>query len=324
MTARSVWRHSGALAYVGTMQDLKKWQAVLKREPSHSFFYAVKTTGVFCRPSCPSRRPRPENVLFFDSPDEAVQAGFRACARCAPGHLEPRPHLVTDLCRYIDANLERKPSLSDLAQFAGLTPWHVQRTFRAELGVSPREYAEAKLRELMPDSTRRVETIRYTCADSALGVMLIAESDQGICAVSFGEEADLVSWLRQQFPACHLQPASLPAAVTAMLELMRGQRKDLPLDIRATAFQQKVWKALREVPRGETVTYEQLALAVGQPAAVRAAANACAANRIAVAIPCHRIVRKNGGLGGYRWGAERKQKLLQMERTPGERTQKDS
>lgn len=292
----------------------RRWAAVMARSRDADFLYAVKTTRIFCRPSCPSRRPKPDNVMFFDSVSEAQRAGFRPCLRCQPAHAEPRAHLVTDLCRFLEANLHRPVSLTDLADFAGLTPWHVTRVFKAELGISPREYREAKRREQMPEGRRRGDLIRYTLADSPLGTMLVAESAAGICAVSFGGAAELVQWLHAQFPASKIERVSLPAAVTALLDVINGAPLDLPLDVRATAFQQRVWKALRDIPRGRTYTYAELAASIGQPTAVRAVARACASNRIAVAIPCHRIVRTDGDLGGYRWGVERKRKLLEIEK----------
>ena len=293
------------------MQDTQRWAAVLARDRESKFFYAVQTTGIYCRPSCPSRRPSVSSVQFFETPAEAEQAGFRPCMRCKPRGPEPRSHLITDLCRFIDANIERSIPLAELAEFAGLSPFHLQREFKAELGVTPREYAEARRRQVMPDSRRTAETIRYATAASPLGPMLVAESDRGICAVTFGD--DLVGWLKQQFPAATLQRADLPDAVRALTGAMNGETVDLPLDIRATAFQQKIWQQLRTIPRGRTTTYEELAAAVGQPSAVRAAAQACAGNRIAVAIPCHRVVRKDGSLGGYRWGIDRKRRLLELE-----------
>jgi AraC family transcriptional regulator of adaptative response/methylated-DNA-[protein]-cysteine methyltransferase len=226
-------------------------------------------------------------------------------------------HLVADICRYIEANLDRRVTLADLAEFAGLSPYHLQRTFKAEAGVSPREYGDARRRAMMPEGrkTRQMETIRYTIADSPLGRMLVAESQKGVCAVSFEDGVtDLVAWLRQQFPRAELVRAEIPGAVAALIRAINGDTSGLPLDIRATAFQQKVWRQLQAIPRGQTCTYEELAAAIGQPAAVRAAAHACAANRIAVAVPCHRVVRKDGGLGGYRWGLERKRRLLDLER----------
>jgi AraC family transcriptional regulator of adaptative response/methylated-DNA-[protein]-cysteine methyltransferase len=293
------------------MQDTERWAAVLARDRKSKFFYAVQTTGVYCRPSCPSRRPSVSTVKFFDTPAAAERAGFRPCLRCKPRGPDPKTHLITDVCRFIDANIERRVSLDELAKFAGLSPFHLQREFKAELGISPREYAESRRRQWMPDSRRTTETIRYAIGPSPLGPMLVAESDRGICAVSFGD--DLVGWLKQQFPEATLAKSDLPEAVEALTSVMRGQPLRVPLDISATAFQQKVWQQLRTIPRGQTATYEEIAAAVGYPSAARAVARACATNRIAVAIPCHRVTRKDGSLGGYRWGIERKRRLLEME-----------
>lgn len=298
------------------MQDTERWEAVLNRDRRSRFFYAVASTGVYCRPSCPSRRPRRENVTFFDTAGEAERAGYRACRRCAPAAaLEPAAHLVTDLCRFLEANVERRVSLGELAQFAGLSPFHLQRVFKAELGVSPREYAEAHRRQTMPGSKYTRETIRYGIVESPLGPMLVAESDAGICAVSFDADGGLLTgWLRQQFPRASLVQGDVGRSAAALIAFMEGSPLGVPLDVRATAFQQKVWRALQAIPRGRTVTYEELAAAVGQPSAVRAAAHACATNRIAVAIPCHRVLRKDGSLGGYRWGIDKKRRLLDLER----------
>jgi AraC family transcriptional regulator, regulatory protein of adaptative response / methylated-DNA-[protein]-cysteine methyltransferase len=293
------------------MRDTERWAAVLARDRRSNFFYGVETTRIYCRPSCPSRRPSVSSVTFFDSPADAEQAGFRPCLRCTPRGPEPRSHLVTDVCRFIDANIERRITLPELSEFAGLSPFHLQREFKSELGISPREYADTRSRQLMPDSRRTAETIRYATTSSVLGPMLVAETDRGICAVTFGE--DLVGWLKQQFPEATLKPAELPEAVKALTLAMRGEAINVPLDIRATAFQHKIWQHLRAIPRGHTATYEEIAAAAGHPSAVRAAARACAANRIAVAIPCHRVIRKDGSLGGYRWGIDRKRRLLELE-----------
>jgi AraC family transcriptional regulator of adaptative response/methylated-DNA-[protein]-cysteine methyltransferase len=293
------------------MQDTERWAAVLARDRTSNFFYAVQTTGIYCRPSCPSRRPSASAVTYFDTTADAERAGFRPCLRCTPRGPERRSHLVNDVCRFIDANIERRITLAELSEFAGLSPFHLQREFKSELGISPREYADARSRQLMPDSRRTGEIIRYATAESVLGPMLVAETDRGICAVTFGD--DLVGWLKQQFPAARLQRAELPDAVHALTQAMRGEAVKLPLDIRATAFQHKIWQHLRTIPRGRTATYEELAAAAGQPTAVRAAARACATNRIAVAIPCHRVIRKDGALGGYRWGIDRKRRLLELE-----------
>ncbi len=293
-----------------TMTETDRWSAVVARDRNAHFVYAVLTTRIYCRPSCPSRRPKPENVQYFDNPTAAENAGFRACKRCDPSGVEPRAGLVKDLCRFIEANLERRITLEELSEFAGLSPFHLQRTFRAELGVSPREYQAAlRRRESAPG-----DVVTYAMVDSSLGRMLLAETRKGVCAVSFGEDDDgLRAWLKAQMPYAELREGELAIPADSILRALEPTGGDVPLDIRGTAFQQKVWNALRAIPAGETRSYEDLAAAIGQPAAVRAAAHACASNRIAVLVPCHRIVRKDGGLGGYRWGIGRKEALLRRE-----------
>lgn len=298
-------------AYSRSMTNTERWNAVQQRRREAGFFYAVKTTGVYCRPSCPSRRPDPQNVLYFDQPADAEQAGFRACRRCDPRRSEPRVGLVTDLCRYIEANANRRISLAELSAFADLSPFHLQRTFREEVGVSPREY-QAALNNRQADPG---DTITYDIVDSPLGRMLVAASGKGLCAVSFGStDAELEQWIGQQLPFAKACRGVLSDVARQVIETIETGSCELALDIRGTAFQQKVWKALRAIPRGETRSYEDLAQAAGQPRAVRAVARACAANRIAIVVPCHRIVRKDGSLGGYRWGVDRKKTVLELER----------
>jgi len=293
------------------MTNTERWNAIQQRQRGASFFYAVKTTGIYCRPSCPSRRPDPRNIVYFDQPDEAERAGFRACRRCDPRRTEPRVGLVTDLCRFIEANANRRISLAELSVFAELSPFHLQRVFREELGVSPREYQAALLgRESDPG-----KAVTYDIVDSPLGRMLVAESGRGLCAVSFGsDDAELEVWIREQMPLASLHRGTLSETAKQVIQALDTGSCELALDIRGTAFQQKVWKALRDIPRGETRSYEDLAKAVGQPNAVRAVARACRANRMAIVIPCHRIVRKDGTPGGYRWGVERKKNVLERER----------
>lgn len=287
------------------MTETERWNAVLGRDQNARFFYAVKSTGVFCRPTCPSRRPSQSNVVFFDDPNAAERAGFRACKRCDPKGADPTTSLITDLCRYIDAQGEERVSLAQLAQFAEMSPFHLQRVFKAKLGVSPREYAKSR---------REAGSVRYTIADSPLGRMLVAATERGLCGLAFADsDEELADYLTRNFPTAQRDDGHT-LLVGPVSQLMAGEQVDLPLDIRGTAFQARVWNALRTIPRGRTWTYEQLAEAIGQPNAVRAVARACASNRIAVAIPCHRIVRKDGDLGGYRWGVERKRKLLEQER----------
>lgn len=300
--------------YHRVMPDTERWAAVLARDRAAKFFYAVASTGIFCRPSCPAKRPKPDSVRFFDSPAAAREAGYRPCRRCDPLAPEPRASLITDLCRFIEANSFRRITLKELSEFADLSPFHLQRLFRAETGLSPREYHVSLRRR----DTKPGEQVRYAVADSPLGRMLVAESKEGICAVSFGDnDEQLTGWLRVTLPYANLVPASLDEAAARVIRSIGPGRCDLPLDIRGTVFQQKVWKALQSIPSGETRTYAELAAMVGQPRAVRAAAHACASNRVAVLIPCHRVVRKSGDLGGYRWGVERKAELLSRESGSG-------
>lgn len=337
------------------------WQAVLAKDGSQdgAFVYAVRSTGVFCRPACPSRRPRRRNVVFFDSPRAAEQAGFRPCRRCRP--LDPagarsREALVTRVCQHIE-RAEEAPTLVQLGREFGLSPFHLQRTFKAVLGITPREYADACRMEAFRDALRQGATvtdalyaagygsarslyersnaqlgmtpaayrkggegafIRYTTLDSPVGRMLIAATDKGVCSIQFGEsERTLMENLRREFPNSTIRRGEvvLRRWVRALLEQMHGPtQRTLPLDIQATAFQRRVWQHLQTIPYGSTKSYGEVARAIGSPAATRAVARACATNPVAVAIPCHRVVRSGGELGGYRWGIRRKKALLAMER----------
>lgn len=338
-----------------------RWAAVLARDPvaDGRFFYAVSTTGVYCRPSCPSRRARPEHVRFFDSADEAERAGFRACRRCRPRQpsaAAQQAALVAELCRYIDA-AETPPTLAELAARAGLSPWHLHRVFKAATGLTPRAwatarraervrgalqgalsvseaiyeagynsggrfYAEADQRLGMTPGAYRAggaqAEIRFALGECSLGSILVAQSARGVCAISLGDDPEaLLRELQDRFPAATLigGDADFEALVAQVVGLVEapGTGVDLPLDLRGTAFQQRVWQALREIPAGQTVSYAELARRIGAPAAVRAVAGACAANTLAVAIPCHRVVRSDGGLAGYRWGVARKRALLERE-----------
>jgi AraC family transcriptional regulator, regulatory protein of adaptative response / methylated-DNA-[protein]-cysteine methyltransferase len=342
--------------------DQRRWEAVLGRDVAHDgeFVFAVASTGVYCRPSCPAKRPRRENVEFFRQPDDAEKAGYRACLRCRPravsgnGQLE----MVKAVCRYIEQHLEEPLTLAKLAAAFRRSPFHLQRTFKSALGVTPRAYADScrltslkrnlqaghnvtramydagyssssRLYErtasqlgMTPDKYRRgaiAASIRYTCADSPLGRMLVAATDKGVCAIQFaGSDGELQEGLKREFPfaARKRDDAAMQEWTNALLRKMKGQKlnSSLPLDIRATAFQRQVWAYLQSIPFGATRSYSQVAKGIGQPAATRAVARACATNPVAVAIPCHRVVRENGAMGGYRWGVERKQALLALER----------
>jgi AraC family transcriptional regulator of adaptative response/methylated-DNA-[protein]-cysteine methyltransferase len=318
----------------------------------------VETTGIYCRPSCPARRPKRKNVQFYMIREHAIAAGFRACRRCRPNEpTSQRSGRIAEACRLIET-AEAPLRLADLATAVGLSPYHFHRQFTAALGITPKAYAEAvragRVRDALPrtatttdaifeagfNSTGRFyasapetlgmsarafraggsdEAIRYKTAACTLGQVLVAASERGVCAILLGDAADnLHAALRAQFPAAHLAEAdtrfsSVIEAVIALVD-MSSASFDLPLDIRGTAFQCRVWKALRDVPSGETVTYTDIARAIGAPRAVRAVAGACAANRLAVAVPCHRVVRRDGSLSGYRWGVERKRALLAKEK----------
>jgi AraC family transcriptional regulator, regulatory protein of adaptative response / methylated-DNA-[protein]-cysteine methyltransferase len=338
------------------------WEAVVARDSRRDgeFFFAVSTTGVYCRPSCAARRPRRENVRFFRTPEAAEQAGYRACLRCRPraftGNTESDS--VKAICRFIEQHLDEPMTLGRLAKEFHQSPFHLQRRFKAVLGIAPREYADScrlkmlkrnlqagdsvtramydagygsssRLYErtasqlgMTPDKYRRgaiAASIRYTIADSPLGRMLIAATERGICSIQLARtDGELIEGLKREFPFAVRRPddGELQAWVSTLLHHLRGKdlNSSLPLDIRATAFQRKVWQYLQSIPFGETKSYIEVAKAIGKPRACRAVARACATNPVAIAIPCHRVVREDGSMGGYRWGLKRKQALLEMER----------
>ncbi len=344
------------------------WQQILARDTSAGFVYAVVSTGIFCRPSCPSRRPSPTNVRLFDHAAAALTAGYRACKRCAPLG-EPRDAaMVALLCQYLDEHRDQTVSLAQLAKVARSSPFTVQRKFSRVLGISPREY-QAQLRfagvrqclaaggasvtdaiynagygsssrfyeqaagnlGMSPTRFRNGgahETIRFATTPCELGLLLVAATEHGVCSVMLGEQAnELEQSLRGQFHAARIVPDAigLEGYTAAVLGAMSDHPMagDLPLDIRATAFQARVWQTLQQIPRGETRSYAELAKSLGQPTAVRAVARACASNPVAIAVPCHRVIGSDGSLTGYRWGVERKKALLEMEargRRDGEAT----
>jgi AraC family transcriptional regulator, regulatory protein of adaptative response / methylated-DNA-[protein]-cysteine methyltransferase len=351
-----------------TRQDTKiaddeRWNAVIARDVARDgeFVFAVSSTGVYCRPSCAARRPQRENVTFFFTPDEAERAGYRACLRCKPRSASGNSSSdsVKAICRFIEQHLDELITLARLGREFHQSSFHLQRRFKAALGITPREYADScRLRQLKrnlqagdsvtramydagygsssrlyertgsqlgmtPDKYRRgaiAAVIRYTCADSPLGRMLIAATDRGICSIQFARtDGGLIEGLKHEFPFATRKSddAGLRALVNRLLEHMRGRDSDssLPLDIRATAFQRRVWEHLQSIPFGATQSYKKVAKAIGRPTATRAVARACATNPVAVAIPCHRVVREDGSMGGYRWGIERKKVLLKMEQT---------
>jgi AraC family transcriptional regulator of adaptative response/methylated-DNA-[protein]-cysteine methyltransferase len=327
------------------------------RREAGDFFYSVKSTGVYCRPDCASRLPRPENVGFYATCEAAEAAGFRPCKRCKPrgdGGRTKQAEMIADVCWFIE-DAEDVPSLADMAARAGLSPHHFHRRFKAITGLTPKAYADAhrakKVREGLAagetvtaalydagygSSSRFYERsdailgmtpkafqtggagdIRFAIGQCSLGSVLVAQSDKGICAITLGDDAGaLARDLQDRFPKANLigADAAFEQTVARVVGLIdQGQMLDLPLDIRGTAFQQRVWLALRAIPAGETRSYAEVAQMIGTPAAVRAVAGACAANALAIAIPCHRVVRTDGALSGYRWGVDRKRALLLKE-----------
>jgi AraC family transcriptional regulator of adaptative response/methylated-DNA-[protein]-cysteine methyltransferase len=354
------------------LQDDNRWNALLARDASQDgeFVYAVKTTGVFCRPTCPSRRPLRKNVEFFATPAEAAKAGYRACLRCRPTATTASnvmSEVVHELARRIDANPEEPFRLEQLAKRAGYSPFHLQRNFKAIIGSTPKEYQTAarvrtlkkELRGAAPvadaiyqagfgSGSRVYEkadtqlgmtpseyrsggkglTISHAGAETPLGRLMIGATDRGICFLQFGEnDRELVEELGRQFPAATLQPmppthkAQFDSWMGALNRHLRGREPqlDLPLDVRGTAFQLIVWRYLQKLPYGEVRSYGEVAAAIGRPNAVRAVARACASNSVALLIPCHRVVRGTGELGGYRWGLQRKRVLLDTERAASKR-----
>src|SRR5271167_3374720 len=346
---------------VANNNESQWWEAVQARDACQDgqFVFAVSSTGVYCRPSCPSRRPRRENVSFFCRPDQAEKAGYRPCLRCRPRSAgsNGQAETVRAICRYIEHHLDEPLTLARLGAEFRQSPFHLQRKFKAVLGITPRAYADScrmnqlksnlraghsvtramydagyssssRLYErtasqlgMTPDKYRRgaiAAPIRFTCADSPLGRMLIAATDKGICAIQFANSDDeLEDGLRHEFPFANRKrdDGALQFWKKDLLRQMRGQRLNaaLPLDIQATAFQRRVWSSLQSIPFGATRSYAAVAKAIGQPTATRAVARACAANPVAVVIPCHRVVRKSGDMGGYRWGIEKKKALLELE-----------
>jgi len=340
------------------MQSETQWQQVMARDARQDgrFVFAVRTTGVYCRPSCPSRRPRRDSVEFFADPQQAERAGYRACLRCKPTEISAQARAVIRARQLLD-EAEGVVTLAELSKRVGVSPFHLQRLFKRATGLSPREYQSARrmqqvkrgLRKgddvttalydagfgspsrlyeqstqqlgMTPGTYRRAGagvTIQYAIVPSPLGRMLVAATPKGLCSVRFGDSTgDLERSLREEFRAAEIQrdDAALRSYVEPLLESLRGENTiiDLPLDVRATAFQKKVWDELRRIPRGETRSYREVAHAIGDDKAVRAVARACSSNPVALAVPCHRVVRSDGDISGYRWGVERKKKLLERE-----------
>jgi AraC family transcriptional regulator, regulatory protein of adaptative response / methylated-DNA-[protein]-cysteine methyltransferase len=338
------------------------WNAVLSKDRTYDgrFVFAVSSTLIYCRPSCPSRRPKRESVSFFALPEAAESAGFRACRRCHPADAptnDPQVEMVQRVCRLIEASNAEPVTLDSLSEQVGVSSFHLQRTFRSIMGVSPSDYTEARRVNKFKQSVQSGEkitnaiyeagfgsssrlyelaasqlgmtpatygkggrgaVIRYAIGDSPLGRLLVASTDRGVCSVKLGDSDDvLATELKQEFSAAEilLDESRLQPALAAVLDHLNDKtpRIDLPLDIRATAFQRQVWEQLQKIPAGETNSYTQVAKGIGRGKAVRAVASACASNPVALVIPCHRVIREDKSLGGYRWGLERKKKLLERE-----------
>jgi AraC family transcriptional regulator of adaptative response/methylated-DNA-[protein]-cysteine methyltransferase len=338
-----------------------RWAAIATRNPEADgrFYYSVKTTGVYCRPSCAARQARPENVRFHATCEDAEKAGFRPCKRCKPdqpSRVELYAAKVTEACRIIETS-EDAPSLAQLAARVGVSAYHFHRMFKQVTGLTPREYAtahrEKRMRSQLDSGSTVTDAIfdagyrsnsrfyeksnavlgmtptsyraggantdiRFAIGECTLGAILVAQSARGICAILLGDDADaLARDLQDRFPHANLiggdaEFEKLVAKVVGFVEAP-GIGLNLPLDVRGTAFQQRVWQALHDIPTGQTASYTEIAKRIGSPSAVRAVAQACGANALAVAIPCHRVVRNDGGLSGYRWGVERKRALLTLE-----------
>lgn len=338
------------------------WQACLNRDTSFDgkFILAVRTTRIYCRPSCPARKPKRENVVFFKVPELAQQAGFRACKRCRPDDQilnDPQLELVRSICHYIEQNSAEPLTLQTLSQQFNLSAWHLQRTFKEYVGISPLDYTEAcrinqlkhALRHGVPitdaiyeagygSSSRVYEKaapqlgmtprryqrngtgaqIQFTIVPCKLGQLLVATTERGVCAIKLGDDpSELERLLFNEFSAARIvrENQAHKVWIQAILNFVAGKEPhlDLPLDVRATAFQKQVWQALQRIPYGQTRTYADIAREIGQPTAVRAVANACGANPTALIVPCHRVVRSDGSMGGYHWGVERKRQLLLQE-----------
>ena len=340
-----------------------RWNAVLRRDPGADgrFVYAVRSTGVYCRPSCPSRRPRREQVSFFPQPAAAELAGYRACRRCHPsngGAANPDIALVRHACAYLDSHVDDPITLTLLGRVTGAPPARLHRAFRRLTGITPREYRDARRSDRLRSALRtrhrvgpsvydagygsssrvyeradrmlgmtpatyaragRGAHIRFTIVPSPLGPLLVAATARGICRIGVGDH--LEQEFRREFAAATIARDDGALARQARLIVRhlegRAPHVDLPLDVRATAFQRRVWRELLAIPRGATRSYTEVARAIGRPSATRAVARACATNPVALVVPCHRVVRADGGLGGYRWGEERKRRLLAAEEEAG-------
>lgn len=346
---------------IGALDQDEAWRAVEQRDPRFDgrFVYAVRSTGIYCRPSCPSRRPARARVTFHDTPEAAERAGFRACRRCHPRDVNgtPAAAAVERARTYLEQHVDDVVTLEALATIAGLSPFHLQRTFKRFVGVSPKEYHDSarlsRLRKrlragdtvsratyeagfgsssrvyersdtalgMTPAAYRRGGAgmrITYAIVESPFGRLLVGATGRGVCAVALGDDDDaLTRALRADFPEADIERGDDAHRewVEAVVEHLAGGELSarLPLDMQGTAFQRQVWALLRKIPRGRTISYAELAEALGRPRATRAVARACASNHLAVLVPCHRVLRSGGALGGYKWGLERKRRLLAAE-----------
>ena len=342
--------------------DDRAWRAVVQRDRRFdgAFVYAVRSTGVYCKPSCASRQPLRTNVRFFDTADEAEAAGYRSCRRCRPRDASAAADTLIERARdFLERNADRAVSLRELASHVRLSPSHLQRSFKRATGLSPKEYQNARRVNQLKSRLRAGDTvsratyeagfgsssrvyeradrelgmtpaafrrggrgvaIAYTIAGTPLGRVLVATTERGVCAVELGSTDDeVVAALRRDFPEASIARGDEEHAewINAVVKAIRDPRHSIdgrvPLDMQGTAFQKQVWKALRDIPSGARRSYAEVAKAIGQPSASRAVARACATNRLAVIVPCHRVVRGDGDLAGYKWGAERKKHLLEKE-----------
>ncbi len=338
----------------------EQWEIISGRDASFDgrLYYGVASTGIYCRPSCPSKRPKPENVRFFDSPEAAERSGFRPCRRCKPRAPASAAALVRKVTDIIAAHPGESLTLEQLSGQVGVSPFHLQRTFKKATGITPKAYMEEQRSQrfgrTLPEtgnvteaiydagfgaSSRAYErsgaelgmkpgerrkhgagvAIRFTLAPTEFGQLLVAVTDRGVCAVRLGDSAsELETDFRKDFAQGILtrDDGELAGVVDQILVLTSSSapHPQIPLDVRATAFQRRVWQYLREIPRGETRCYSQIAADLGAPLATRAVARACATNEVSLIIPCHRVIGKNGSVTGYRWGVERKRQLLEKER----------
>jgi AraC family transcriptional regulator of adaptative response/methylated-DNA-[protein]-cysteine methyltransferase len=372
MKKKDVLMKAAQKAETGPMNDAVAWESVLHRDASADdrLLYAVTTTGIYCRPSCPSRRPNRSNVAFFSSAEAAERAGFRACQRCRPDRAKSSNGPVERARDYIDRHVgdfaDARITLEVLSARTGLSPYHLQRKFKELVGLTPAQYVRARKSDRLKDELKRGETVSrasfgagygsssrvygdsdarlgmtpatyrrggagmeigYVTARTSLGTLLVAATDRGVCAVTLGDDAkSLEAALEREYPAAARtrvthSPGSLGNWVEKIIAAVEGEsaRAETPIDVQASAFQWKVWRELQKIPFGETRTYTEIAEAIGSPRAARAVASACATNPVSVIIPCHRVVRRGGGLGGYRWGIERKRRLVEKERSVRER-----